>query len=78
MFQKQKNPCNICIVKGCCEKREDECQLLLNWKHRNDWMKTLFGSIFIIPLAIFAVIASIICRKEIKESMSLFLDDEYY
>jgi len=77
MFKKQKNPCNICIVKGCCEKREEKCQLLLDWKHRNDWLKTLMSSIFIIPITIFAIITAIVCRKEI-EVMSLFLNDEYY
>ena len=74
MNTKLKDPCILCLVRGCCERREDKCQLLRTWNHRHDWIRTLIMSICAVPLAMFTFICAIAFGISSKEEES-FYDD---
>ena len=75
MFTKEKDPCILCLVRGCCNKDEKKCNPLHNWNHRYDWIKRLAALIFAIPISIAMVILTIavvfVCKEE------PFYDDYY-
>jgi len=59
MLTKLKDPCVLCLVRGCCERDESKCKLLHTWNHRHDWFKRLIMSICVVPIAMFTIILSI-------------------
>ncbi len=69
MLQRKKDPCNLCIVKSCCEKRETECQPYSEWKHRYDWLRKLTMALCIIPLFVITLLVGIACSTADPEMM---------
>ena len=68
MLQKKVDPCKLCIVNPCCEKREQKCQLLREWNHRNDWIKKLAGAICVVPISILSIAVLILIGDTLDDT----------